>query len=142
MNPARLMLPGVLVDFGGGQALLLPPLSLGALELLQERLAKLPSLTSTDPEAVSTIIDAALMALKRNYPDLTRAEVAELIDLGNMGEVYESLMDIAGMKRRAQEEQIAAVSGNAGAKSPAVGFDSSPASVPTPDGLSPTSEPS
>lgn len=119
------MIPGVQFDFGGGRAYLLPPLSLGALELLQERLATLPTLTSTDPEAVRTIIDATQMALNRNYPDIKREEVAELIDVSNMGDVYECLMDVAGMKRRAQQAEIA--SGNVMAGSGEAGPASTPA---------------
>lgn len=140
MTGARLMIPGVSLDFGGARVFLVPPLSLGALELLQERLALLPTLTSTDPEAVRTLIDATLMALQRNYPGITRAEVAELVDLSNMGEVYECLMDVAGMKRRAQQAE--ATTGNAVAKGGQVGSGSSPESALTPVGQFPTLEPS
>ena len=131
----RLLIPGIEKDFGGGRVYVIPPLSLGALELLQDRMAELPSLTSTDPAAIKTIIDATHMALKRNYPELTREEVGELVDVGNTGEVYECLMDVAGIKRKAQEAER----GNAQAKSPLLGPGSSPSSVPTPDGLGITS---
>ncbi|ENT1749659.1 hypothetical protein CAA71_002200, partial [Neisseria gonorrhoeae] len=42
-------------------------------------------------------------ALKRNYPDLTREEAADLIDIGNMNEVFAAVMDVSGLKRREQE---------------------------------------
>nr|WP_316642883.1 hypothetical protein [uncultured Roseateles sp.] len=129
-----LMIPGCLHDFGGGRAYILPPLSLGALELLHERMKLLPTLEVTDPVAVATVIDATHIALCRNYPMITRVEVAELVDVGNMGDVYESLMDISGAKRKAQ------AAGNLQAMSPSIGEGSSPASAPTPAGPGPTSE--
>jgi hypothetical protein len=133
----RVMIPGVKYDFGGGRVYVIAPLSLGALQIMQDRLAQLPTLNSIDPLAVSTMIEAAHMGLKRNYPDITVEEVGELIDLSNMAEVYECLLDAAGVKRKAQE----AAAGNAQAKSQSVGLDSSPEFAPTLAGLGTTSEP-
>lgn len=130
------MIPGVEFDFGGGRVYLVPPLSLGALELLQDQLAALPTMAGTDPVAVRTITDVALLALRRNYPEITRQEVGELLDVGNMGEVYECVMDVTGIKRRAQQAER---EGNAPAKSPKDGATSSPASAPTPAGVGTTS---
>lgn len=90
---------GVNFDFGA-ETLIIPPLALGDLELLQERLAAL-QLGSLDPQSVSTVIDATLAALLRNYPDMTRARVAALIDLANMAQVIQCVMDVAGMYRKA-----------------------------------------
>jgi len=134
---ARLMIPGVEFDFGGGRMYMLPPLSLGALQLLQAGLNALPTLSSTDPEAIKTMISATHLALARNYPEITPAEVGELVDVSNLGDVYECLMDVAGIKRRAQQE--AKQQGNAVAESLSAGTASSPASVPTPAGVGTTS---
>ena len=93
---------GIAFDFGG-ETLTIPPLSLGDLELLQERLAAL-QIGSLEPQSVSTVIDATLAALQRNYPDMTRPRVAALIDLGNMAQVIQCVMDVAGMYRQALAE--------------------------------------
>ena len=131
----RLMIPGVEYDFGGGRVRLIPPVSLGVLELMQERLAALPTLTATDPAAIRTVIDAAHHALRRNYPEITREEVADLVDVGNMGDVYECLMDVAGVKRKAEAAKKAmAETAQAG------GATSSPESAPSPAGSGITSE--
>jgi len=132
-----LMIPGVRYDFGGGRVYLVPPLSLGALELLQADLAALATAPMTDPASVRTMIDATHMALRRNYPELTRPAVGELIDVGNIGDVYECLMDVAGVKRRAQAEADAA--GNEMAKGSPTGPGSSPPSAPEPAGPGSTS---
>lgn len=137
MIGAALMIPGVEFDFGGGRIYLVPPLSLGALQLLQDRIAQLNMLSSVDPVAVATMIEAAHLALRRNYPAITPAEVAELVDVSNIGEVYDCLLDVAGIKRKAQ----AAERGNAAAKGPtSAGTGSSPTSAPIPAGVGNTSE--
>lgn len=128
----RPMIPGVEFDFGGGRVYLVPPLSLGALEVLQERVSEMVGLPATDPRAIKTTIEAAHLALKRNYPDITRDTVAELVDLGNMGDVFEALMDVSGVKRRAQEQERE--QGKVTAKTPEGGEGSSPASAPSPAG--------
>lgn len=92
---------GIEFPFPDG-ALVIPPLSLGDLELLQDRLAEL-QVGSADAKSVGTTIDATWAALKRNYPDFTRAQVADMIDLENMVEVLEAVMDVSGLKRKALE---------------------------------------
>lgn len=84
----------------------LPPLSLGALEQLGDRLKALSG-DFGDPAQIATAIDAAHAALRRNYPDMTREQVAELIGLENVVEVVEGLMDVSGLKRRAEEAAAA-----------------------------------
>ncbi len=98
------LIPGVEFPFGGGKTYVVPPLSLGALERLQGKLASLSSASATDPESIKTVVDAAHSALKRNYPEMTRDEVAELVDLGNMHEVINCVMDVAGMRRKAADD--------------------------------------
>lgn len=88
------------IDFDFGVAVLtIPPLSLGDLELLQDRLGKL-KMDMFDTASVGTVIDATLAALKRNYPDITREGVADMIDVANMPDVIQCVMDVAGMRRK------------------------------------------
>lgn len=120
-----------------GVPYIVPPLSLGALEQLQERLSGFDASAidrgQIDARQMSVIIDAAHAALKRNYPNLERAELAEMIDLENMLEVFEAVMDVSGLKRKAQEaEQLA---GEAVAKvAQSTGQPSSPESATDPAG--------
>lgn len=85
-----------------GQEYIIPPIALGALEQLQSRIGAFDG-NATDAAQVSTVIDCAHAALKRNYPEMTREQVADLIDIGNMMEVFEAVMDVSGLKRKAQE---------------------------------------
>lgn len=93
---------GIPVEFADGSTLIVPPLSLGALEQLHDRMVAFNGDVS-DKGQIATVIDAALAALRRNYPELTRDQVAELIDLGNFIRVFDAVMDIAGAKRQAAE---------------------------------------
>lgn len=94
---------GVAVTLNG-QEYVIPPIALGALEQLQERIGRFDG-SAQDIQQVSTVIDCAHAALRRNYPDMTREQVADLIDIGNMMEVFEAVMDVSGLKRKAQEAE-------------------------------------
>lgn len=64
---------GVTVELNGADYVI-PPIALGALEQLQERIGSFDG-NAADAGQISTVIDCAHAALKRNYPDLTREEV-------------------------------------------------------------------
>ena len=108
LQPRAMLRAGVVFDFGGGHVYTVPPLALGDVELLQDRIAVLADRPMASAESVATVIDAAHRALARNYL-CSREQVGDLVDVGNMPEVLEAVMDVAGVKRRAQQ----AASGNA-----------------------------
>lgn len=91
------MIKGIDTDIGG-TVYTVPPLSLGAVERFQDRLA---APTGSD------IIDITLAALKRNYPDLTRDELAEQIDVENVQRVIEAVMQISNLVPKAGEARPA-----------------------------------
>jgi hypothetical protein len=86
----------------GGETYIVPPLSLGALEQLQDRITKFSGNVG-DRDQIATVIDAAHAALRRNYPDISRETVADGIGLEGMNEVFGAVMDVSGIKRRALE---------------------------------------
>jgi hypothetical protein len=92
---------GLPVDLNGS-VYIIPPIALGALEQLQDRITTFTG-DVTDMKQIATVIDAAHAALKRNYPEITRSEVADLIDVSNMAEVFEAIMDVSGLKRKAAQ---------------------------------------
>jgi hypothetical protein len=94
------MIKGISMTLGE-QEYIVPPLTLGALEDLQESLEAFTG--DTSPAAIKTVIDATTRALRRNYPDITRDQVRECIGLENMAEVMEAVMDVSGLKRKARE---------------------------------------
>lgn len=92
---------GIAIDFGG-TTMIVPPLSLGAMQQLQEGLANFTG-DIRDPAQIALIIDATHAALRRNYPELTREQAAEILDLENMSDVMQAVMDVSGLKRKAKE---------------------------------------
>lgn len=101
MVNAVVRVKGIPVELGG-TVYIVPPLSLGALEQLQDALSAFTG-DIRDPKQIGTIIEAAHSALRRNYPDITRAEVADLLGLENMMEIMSAVMDVSGLKRREAE---------------------------------------
>lgn len=94
----------------GGENYVVPPLPLGALEQLQERIESFSG--GLDKQSVSTVIDCLYCSMVRNYPNCTREEVAGLVDVGNMGDVMQAIMDVSGMLRKKQEADAKAKAGN------------------------------
>lgn len=68
------------------------PLSLGALELL------LPKLQNFTEQDIGTVIDVAHKSLKRNYPEITREEVADMIYMDQLQDVVAAVMSVSGLK--------------------------------------------
>lgn len=87
----------------GDRELVVPPLNFRSLQQLQERLAKFSG--GVDPESIGLVVDATHEALRRNYPEITRDEVIDGLDLENMLPVMEAVMDVSGLKRKAVEAE-------------------------------------
>lgn len=81
----------VMID---AQAYVFAPLSLGAIEKL------LPALQAFNPNDVSLVIDVAHKSLKRNYPEISRDDVADLIYMDQLGEIMEAVMSVSGLKSK------------------------------------------
>ena len=81
-----------------GQPLVFAPLSLGAVEKL------LPALQSFQPNDVGMVIDVAHKSLKRNYPDITRDDVADMLYMDQLEEVMAAVMSVSGLKNKESQE--------------------------------------
>lgn len=92
---------GIPLVMGDGNSYVIAPLTLGAIEDMQDAINSVGGELSK--EAVTAIIDVAHSSLKRNYPDMTRGEARELIDVANMMSVFEACMDVSGLKRKELE---------------------------------------
>lgn len=101
MNTPVVKVKGIPVSIGG-VIRVVPPLSLGALEQLHEPISKFKA-DVADMGSITVVVDATFAALKRNYPDITRDEVADGIGLENMTDVFEAVTDVSGLKRKAIE---------------------------------------
>lgn len=75
----------------GGTRHILPPLSVAAIEAYEERIAQAGGKPDT-----RLAIDLLHCALQSNYPELTREQVAEGIDLVGLAAVFGKLMSVSG----------------------------------------------
>lgn len=97
------MIAGIKVVLGGTEWVV-PPLNFKALIDLKDRLAEFKP-GSVDVNSVDTVLECVYRALKRNYPDVTKDMLAELIDLGNMVDVMQAVMDVSGLRRKQAEAE-------------------------------------
>lgn len=102
---------GIKLTLGDGKEYVIAPLLLGALEDMQESISSVGD--GLDPDTIRTMIDTAHSSLLRNYPDMTREDVRQLLDVANMADVFEACMDMSGMKRKAIEAEAEAGAGEA-----------------------------
>jgi hypothetical protein len=87
------------VNFGGRE-LMVPPLSLGTIKSMQQELASLQSMAGVpSPSQIDTVVGLFHAALVRNYPEMTRAEVEDDVDLGNYSELLSAVMNISGFEK-------------------------------------------
>lgn len=95
---------GEIVNLGGTDYTV-PPLSLRQVKRLATQLDKLDPDVKGVPaaEQIDATIEVMHAALSRNYPDLTREQLEDLIDLGNMTAIIKAAMRTSGLERRAVE---------------------------------------
>ena len=98
------MIKGIPVAVGD-QTFIVPALTLGALERLADKI---------DTLGPGDAIDIVHTALGRNYPDLTRDQVAEMVDADNL-----STFVAAAMARPVAAPAANATSAPDGARTPA-----------------------
>jgi hypothetical protein len=93
------MIDGVQIRMGGRE-FLVPPLNLKTIRRLEPKLANLSTVNPSDPSNLDDVVEIVHAALSRNYPDLGRDEIEDLLDMGNLNEVIVAIMGISGLKKK------------------------------------------
>ena len=93
------LIPGITMNLGGRE-FVIPPLNLARIKKLQDDLAILATMpmdaASFEPQQLEACITIVHTALTRNYPSMTRDEVEDIIDMGNMEKVMLAVMGQSG----------------------------------------------
>jgi hypothetical protein len=94
---------GVVVRLGE-RDFIIPPLSLGQLETHKELIAKTRAIDSTDIYALMReALPLIHAAISRNYPVVTLAELAELVDIVNYRTVINEIFGVSALQSRADK---------------------------------------
>lgn len=109
-------IPGVEYLFPG-KILVIPPLSLGDLEQLLDRINNFMVNGGMNKEGIATVIDATHAALLRNYPEMTRLDVGALVDLSNFRDVLSAVMGASGLEPMQVTDSGEALAPSTGASS-------------------------
>ncbi len=102
---------GIPLDLGG-KSYILPPSSLATLEAFAKPLDEMNAVFAGQREMsvrdMLFVADFAHACLLRNYPQITREEVAQNIGLENVVDVMQMCLDTSGLMRKAHEDKAAA----------------------------------
>ena len=90
-------IPGAVINLGGHE-LVLAPLNLDGVRAAQPYLDRLPELRQPE-EVLQVSAELLLLSLARNYPDMTAADVAGLLDMDNAPRAIDAMTTQRGYKR-------------------------------------------
>ena len=91
------MIDGVAVKMGNMQYTV-PPMNFKLLKKLNPQMTQITAVVGTPTEAqTEAIIDVVHGCLLRNYPEITRDEIEENLDLGNTQSVIKAIMGVSGL---------------------------------------------
>ena len=95
----------------GGRDFILPPLTLKALRQLGPKIGLLGSLSGMPTEEqIDAMIEVAHASISRNYPEITLDELGDLLDLGNLQDVFPAVMAASGLAKLPEGKAASPVS--------------------------------
>lgn len=119
----------------GGIIYTLPPASLGTLEAMANDLDKVNEAFATGGNFslrdLLFVTDFATACLRRNYPDMDRAHVADHVGLDNVIDVLQMCLDTSGLLRKRLESEAEQQAVTAAEEGGTLGESAGTASLPT-----------
>ena len=92
------LIDGVLINIGT-KTYTVPPLNFKRLRLLKPEIELLAGVSGApSAEQMDAMIQIIHSALERNYPELSKEDVEEMLDLGNAPKVLNAIMGVAGFQ--------------------------------------------
>jgi len=93
------MLEGLIIKIGEVDRTV-PPLKLKDLRRLGPKLKELREIDGVpNDEQYETILDVIGSALRRNYPDMSRDVIDDVIDTANMLPLLNAVMNVSGLEK-------------------------------------------
>lgn len=96
----RKLIEGKAINLGGTEYIV-PPLNLGQIRRLQKEIESIGKLDAAnlDDNAVDTMLKIIHTGLSRNYPEMKKEQLEDLVDLGNLRAVTEAVLGVSGLKK-------------------------------------------
>lgn len=95
--PTDMMLPGKEIPFGRFK-LIMPALSLKQVRQMASTLSNIvSSANGATPDDLGPMCDVIHAALVRNYPDILRSDLDDMVDLNNIREIWPALNGMSGL---------------------------------------------
>jgi len=92
------LIDGVVIKMGGKEYTV-PPLNFKRIRALKPQIEQLSTSNSTlNDEQMDVAIEVVHSAMERNYPDLRKEHIEEMLDLGNVHKVLSAIMGVSGMQ--------------------------------------------
>lgn len=99
------MIEGAKINIGGTDYIV-PPLNLKAIKSFSKRFHLLGDLgNNLNPEMMDFVAEIIHTALIRNYPEITKEQVEEMVDLKTVGDVLECVFKSSGIERKKKESE-------------------------------------
>ena len=86
-----------------GKEYVFAPLPLIAFELYDDEITNFSQLSIS--KQAKLVIDVAFISLKRNYDEITREEVGHMLDMKNLGIVFETVMSTSDLEETTGESE-------------------------------------
>lgn len=88
----------------GGVVYTVAPLAVGRLKTLLPVIARCSAVVGVPtPDQWDDFLEIFLAAFQRNNPDMTKAMLEDLVDLGNFKPLMEMVMGVSGLEKAAGE---------------------------------------
>lgn len=90
----------------GGKPYVIPPLSLKLIRKYQSQLQTIGVIKGVPgPEQLDLIFDILHDAILRNYPDMTKDTLEELVDITNMPILFKAIMGQSGLEEKVDSKK-------------------------------------
>lgn len=117
----------------GGVEYIAPPMGMEAVVELKERIDALDG--GNEKTLVSVGLDLIHASLSRNYPELTRAEIGVMVEIGEFQPAFDTVMKISGLTKKPSGD------GGSEGNAPGAASATSTGTASTPDSAAPSAGP-
>lgn len=89
----------------GKKNYIIPALSIKSIRRLRNDIDKIAGKNITSDESIDAVLNIIHEAIKRNYPDITKEHLEDVVDLGNMNLIIEIVLNQSGLTKTRVEDQ-------------------------------------